>query len=109
MECINLTEGIKFNDDHPIAQAVHADKNGRILQFALEPGQELKEHSNSASPVYLIVLKGEGIFRGKDSSRAIAGPGSIIIYDVGEKHSVKAREDELVFAAILHGSPRKED
>lgn len=109
MEHVNLMEGIKFNDSHPIAQSIHADKNGRLLQFALEPGQELKEHSNSSSPVYLLILKGEGVFRGKDDSRTVAGPGSIIIYDVDEKHSVKAGDQELVFVAILHGSPRKGD
>ena len=109
MEHVNLMEGIKFNDGHPIAQSIHADKNGRLLQFALEPGQELKEHSNSTSPVYLLILKGEGIFRGEGGAQTVAGPGSIIIYDINEKHSVKAKEEELVFVAILHGSPRKGD
>lgn len=109
MEHVNLMEGIKFNDDHPIAQSIHADKNGRLLQFALEPGQELKEHSNSTSPVYLLILKGEGVFRGEGGAQIVAGPGSIIIYDINEKHSVKAGDQELVFVAILHGSPRKGD
>lgn len=109
MEHVNLMEGIKFNDDHPIAQSIHADKNGRLLQFALKPGQELKEHSNSTSPVYLLILKGEGVFRGEGDTQTVGGPGSIIIYDVNEKHSVKAGDQELVFVAILHGSPRKED
>jgi quercetin dioxygenase-like cupin family protein len=109
MEYVNLTQGVKFNDSHPIAQSIHADKNGRLLQFALKPGQELKEHSNSTSPVYLLVLKGAGEFRGESDSRVTAGPGSILIYDVDEKHSVKAGDHELVFVAILHGAPRKED
>ncbi len=109
MEHVDLMQDIKFNDSHPIAQSIHADKNGRLLQFALEPGQELKEHSNSTSPVYLLILKGEGVFRGDNGSQAVAGPGSIVIYDVDEKHSVKAGEEELVFVAILHGSPRKAD
>lgn len=107
MEHVKLMEGIRFNDGHPIAQSIHADRNGRILQFALEPGQELKEHSNSSSPVYLLILKGEGIFRGEDGSQTAAGSGSMIIYDVNEKHSVTAGNEELVFVAILHGSPRK--
>ena len=109
MEHVDLMQDIKFNDSHPIAQSIHADKNGRLLQFALEPGQELKEHSNSTSPVYLLILKGEGVFRGDNGSQAVAGPGSIVIYDVDEKHSVKAGDEELVFVAILHGSPRKGD
>jgi len=109
MEYLNLMEGIKFNDSHPIAQPIHVDKNGRLLQFALMPGQELKEHSSPSSPVYLLVLKGEGVFKAEDNSQAVAGPGSILIYDVNEKHSVKAGDEELVFVAILHGSPRKGD
>jgi len=109
MESLNLMEGIKFNDSHPIAQPIHVDKNGRLLQLALKPGQELKEHSSPSSPVYLLVLKGEGVFKDESGSEATAGPGSILIYDVNEKHSVKAGDQELVFVAILHGSPRKED
>jgi len=109
MEYVDLTEGVKFNDSHPIAQSIHADENGRLLQFALKPGQELKEHSNSTSPVYLLVLKGVGVFRGNNDSRITAGPGSILIYDIDEKHSVTAGDQELVFVAILHGSPRKDN
>ena len=109
MEYVNLMEGIKFNESHPIAQSIHADKNGRLLQFALKPGQELKEHSSPSSPVYLLVLKGEGVFKGENDSQATAGPGSILIYDIGEKHSVKAGDNELVFVASLHGSPRNEN
>jgi quercetin dioxygenase-like cupin family protein len=109
MEYVDLMQDIKFNDSHPIAQTIHADKNGRLLQFALEPRQELKEHSNSSSPVYLLILKGEGVFRAEGGAETVAGPGSIVICDVDEKHSVQARDEELVFVAILHGSPRKGD
>jgi len=63
MESLNLMEGIKFNDSHPIARPIHVDKNGRVLQFALKPGQVLKEHSSASSPVYLLVLKGEGVLK----------------------------------------------
>ena len=109
MEYVDLMQDIKFNDSHPIAQTIHADKNGRLLQFALEPRQELKEHSNSSSPVYLLILKGEGVFRAECGAETLAGPGSIVTGDVDEKHSVQARDEELVFVAILHGSPRKGD
>ena len=109
MEYLDLMHGIKFNEGHPIAESIRADKNGRILRFALKPGQELKEHSNSTSPVYLLVLKGEGIFKGENGSQETAGPGSILIYEVGEIHSVTAGGNELVFIAILHGSPRNDD
>ena len=106
MEYVNLLDDIKFNQSHPIAQSIHADKNSRILQFALEPGQEVKEHSSPSSPVYIVVLRGGGTFKDGDGNEKLAGPGSMIIYDINEKHSVKAGEEELVFVAILHGSPR---
>ncbi len=109
MEYVNLLSGIEYNESHPIARSIHVDKNGRLLQFALLPEQEIKEHSSPSSPVYLLVLKGEGVFKGGDGSEETAGAGSILIYDVNEKHSIKAGDEELVFVAILHGSPRKGD
>ncbi|MEM7007707.1 MAG: cupin domain-containing protein [Thermodesulfobacteriota bacterium] len=109
MEHVELLKDIKFSDEHPIAQSIHADKNGRLLHFALEPGQEIKEHSSPTSPVYIVVLKGEGTFYSGDGSNIKAKLGSIIMYEVGEKHSIKAGEEQLVFVAILHGAPRKEN
>ena len=40
-----------------LLKPIHVDKNGGLLQFALKPGQEVKEHSSPSSPVYLLVLK----------------------------------------------------
>ena len=108
MEYVNLMEGIEFNDAHGIARPIHADENGRLLQFALLPGQAIKEHSSPSSPVYLVVLKGKGVFTGGDNARAEAGTGSVLVFEPGEKHSIQALDEELVFAAILHGSPRND-
>lgn len=108
MEHINLMDGIQFNETHGIARPIHVDKNGRLLEFALRPGQEIKEHSSPSSPVYLIVLKGMGLFRGSQNAEIKAGPGSILIFEVDEKHSIEALDGDLVFVAVLHGSPRTE-
>lgn len=108
MEHINLMDGIQFNEKRGIARPIHVDKNGRLLEFALRPGQEIKEHSSPSSPVYLIVLIGEGLFRGSGNAEIKAGPGSILIFDVDEKHSIQALDEDLVFVAVLHGSPRND-
>lgn len=106
MEHVDLLDGIKFNESHGIARPIHIDKNGRLLEFALLPGQVIKEHSSPSSPVYLIVLEGKGVFTGGDNEETEAGPGSILIFDVDEKHSIQALDESLVFVAVLHGSPR---
>jgi quercetin dioxygenase-like cupin family protein len=106
IEYVELMKGVEFNETHGIARPIHVDKNGRLLQFALRPGQKIKEHSSPSSPVYLLVLEGKGIFRGADNVEIKAGPGSILIFDVDEKHSIQALEEDLIFVAILHGSPR---
>lgn len=108
MEYVNLMEGVEFNDAHGIARPIHADENGRLLQFALLPGQAIKEHSSPSSPVYLVVLKGKGVFTGGDNARAEAEAGSIVMLEPGEKHSIQALDEELVFVAVLHGSPRND-
>ncbi len=56
MEYLHLMEGIKFKDSAPIARPIYVDKNGRLLQFPLKPGQELKEHSSPSSPVTRLAL-----------------------------------------------------
>jgi len=106
MKTLQLLENPEFNDSHPVAKSIIADEYARVLLFTLKPGQEIKQHSNQASPVYVTVLKGKGHFITSDGNTEIAGPGSMIIFDAAEEHSVKAADGELIFTALLHGSPR---
>lgn len=86
------------------ARAVHADHEGRALRFALTDGEEVKQF-HAHSPTYIVVLKGEGLFRGGDGEEMAAAANSMVIFENGEEHSVRAVGGELVFVAVLHGAP----
>lgn len=105
MKSINLLEEIEFNDTRVLGQAILADKNNRIIRFALKAGQCLKEHRVPSSAVRIIVIKGSGVFSGEDNKGVELGPQSLIIFEPNEAHSVQALDMELVFVAILQGSP----
>ncbi len=70
MRSMELFEGVEFNEAVPL----FVDHDGRILRFTLRPGQGLKEHSSPSSPVYLVVLKGRGVFVGGDGKEHERGP-----------------------------------
>jgi quercetin dioxygenase-like cupin family protein len=80
------------------------DKVGRVLRFTLKPGQQVIEHNAPETPVYLVVLKGRGLFAGGDGQEQPFGPNTLLIFEPGENHSIRAVAEELVFIAILHGA-----
>jgi len=51
------------------------------------------------------VLKGKGIFAGKDGKEQSLGPNSLLIFDPGERHYIRAGKVALVFVGFLHGAP----
>ena len=104
MKTIQLLENLEFHDKDPYAEPLHVAKTGRILRFTLKPGQEVVEHSVPDSPVYLVVLQGHGYFTGSEGQEDQVGPNSLLIFEPGEKHSIRAEDEELVFAAFLHGT-----
>lgn len=104
MKTIQLLENLEFHDKDPYAQPLHVAKTGRILRFSLKPGQEVVEHSTTDSPVYLVVLQGHGYFTGDEGEEAQFGPNSLLIFEPGERHSIRAEDEELVFIAFLHGA-----
>ena len=105
MKTFELFENIIFNDDNPNAEPLHVDRNGRILRFALQPGQLVKEHKAPHSPVNIIVLQGEGNFSAGDGVFQKFGPQSMLLFDPGEAHSIQALDEPLVFLVILHQAP----
>jgi quercetin dioxygenase-like cupin family protein len=107
MKTIQLLEELEFGEERPIAKPIHVDENGRLLRFTLRPGQSVKEHSAPSSPVYIVVLKGNGLFSGEDEKEYLFGANSLLIFKPQEKHTIRALDDELVFIALLHGAPRK--
>src|SRR5690606_20680974 len=87
------------------AEPLLVDKNGRVLRFCLQPHQSIVEHNVPQSPFYVVVLKGQGMFADSDGKEEQIGPNSLMIFDPGENHSVRALDEELVFVGFLHSMP----
>jgi quercetin dioxygenase-like cupin family protein len=102
---MQLLENLEFHDNNPYAQPLLVSDTGRVLRFTLKPGQSIREHSATASPFYVVVLQGEGMFAGGDKKEQRYGPNSLVIFDPGETHSVRALDGELVFVGFLQGVP----
>ena len=105
MKTFNLTNGLEFHEPDPFAQPLHVAADGRILRFALRPGQVVKEHMAPHSPVYVVILAGHGMFSGADGKEEQYGPNTLITFDATENHSIRALNEDLVFLAFLHGAP----
>lgn len=103
MKSKQLLENLEFHDAVPFAQPLLVDQHGRILRWMLKPGQEIKEHRVPHSPFYIIILKGKGIFTGKDEQEREFGLHSLLIFEQDELHTVRALDEELVFVGFLLG------
>ena len=104
MKTFQLLENLEFHDKNPYAEPLHVDKVGRALRFTLKPDQQVAQHSAPDSPVYIVVLKGHGQFAGGDGREQQFGPNSLLIFDPGEAHAIRALNEELVFLVVLHGT-----
>jgi quercetin dioxygenase-like cupin family protein len=105
MKILPLMENWEFKDKNPYAEPLFVAQDGRILRFALKPGQIVREHQAPHSPVYIIVLSGKGMFAGPDGQEQLLGPNTLISFEAGENHAVRALDEDLVFITILHGAP----
>lgn len=105
MKTMELLDRLEFHNEHPYAQPLLVTETGRVLRFMLKPGQHIEEHNVPGSPFFIVVLKGEGIFVGNDGNEQRLGPNSLLIFDPGERHSVRALDEELIFVGFLHGVP----
>lgn len=105
MKTDRLMEGWEFNDKNPYAQPLYVSHDGRILRYALRPGQMIREHQAPHSPVYIVVLNGQGMFAGADGKEQLFGTNALIIFEAGEIHSIRALEEDLVFVTFMHGAP----
>lgn len=103
MKSKQLLEELEFHDSVPFAQPLLVDQYSRILRWMLKPGQEIKEHQVPHSPFYVIILKGHGIFTGKDQQEQTYGPNTLLIFEPDELHTVRALNEDLVFVGFLHG------
>jgi len=105
MRIEHLLENLEFHDENPYAQPLFVDEHGRILRFMLKPGQSINDHHVPDSPFYVVVLQGQGIFRGHDGKEQPCGPNTLLIFDPAENHSLRATDENLVFVSFLHGVP----
>ena len=105
MRTLQLMQDLEFHDAEAHAQPLFVDKNGRVLRFTLKPGQSIKEHKAPNSPFYVVVLKGHGMFSGGDGQEKSFGPNSLLVFDPGESHMIRAVNEELVFVGFLRGVP----
>lgn len=103
MKTVQLLDALKFDDRKPNAEPLHRDKESRVYRFMLKPGQQVVEHNAPDSPVHLVVLKGLGVFAGGDGQEQQFGPETLLVFDPGENHAIRALDEELVFLVILHG------
>jgi quercetin dioxygenase-like cupin family protein len=108
MKTYQLLDAVKFVESGPHAEPLHVDKLGRVLLYALRPGQAVREHNAPHSPVTFVVLKGRGMFAGGDGREHELGPDALVVLNPGENHAVRALDEDLVFVALLHGSPWSE-
>ncbi len=105
MQAIKLLEKEKFVDKHAHAEPLHVDKNGRVILFTLKPGQTISEHQAPSSPFYVVILSGRGAFTGSDGVEQTVGPNTLLVFDPGEHHAVRAIDEDLAFVGFLHGVP----
>ncbi len=105
MRTMNLLQGLEFHEHNPNAQPLFVDKNGRVLRWMLKRGESIKEHNTHDSPLYVGVLKGTGVFAGQAGNEQTFGPNSLLIFDPGESHHIRADKQDLVFVGFLHGEP----
>lgn len=104
MKSIDLFENWQFENKGPHAEPLHVDRNGRAILFTLKPEQTIREHNAPSSPFYVVVLGGRGIFAGGDGIERLVGPNTLLVFEPGEQHTVRAL-DELACIGFLHGAP----
>ena len=103
MKSTQLLADLEFHDTVPFAQPILVDQHSRILRWMLKPGQQIPEHKVPDSPFYVVILKGHGMFAGRDGQEQAFSPHDLLIFEQGELHSVRALDEELVFVSFLQG------
>ncbi len=105
MKSAGLLEHVEFREAGPNAQPLYVDKYGRVLRFALEPGQTIMGHQVPDSPFYVVVLQGHGRFTNSHGEQRRVGPNDLLLFQPGEEHSVSAENEEFVFVGFMQGAP----
>lgn len=99
-----LLEDLEFHESRPFAQPILVDQRSRILRWMFSPGQRIEQHSVPDSPFYVVVLKGRGMFTGGDGREVEFGPHSLLLFEQGEAHTLRALDEELIFVSFMQGA-----
>jgi quercetin dioxygenase-like cupin family protein len=82
---------------------IHDAADVRLIVFRIAPGQAVPVHT-SGSTVVLHVLSGSGTVSGADGERSVA-PGTVVAYEPGEPHGMRATTEELTLLATITPRP----
>jgi quercetin dioxygenase-like cupin family protein len=105
MKTMALLKGVEFHAKNPNAEPLYVSEEARVLRFALRPGQVVREHHAPHSLVIVTVLKGQGLFAGGGGEEQQCGPNDLLIFPAGENHSIRALNEDLIFAVFLREAP----
>jgi redox-sensitive bicupin YhaK (pirin superfamily) len=70
---------------------------GRAIAITLPAGEELQDHEVHER-AYLTVIDGEVEISGEDT--VSAGPGTLAVFDPGERHAVRATRDSRLLLVL---------
>ncbi|MDX2076693.1 MAG: hypothetical protein SFZ02_09705 [bacterium] len=101
MKSTHLLEELEFHDLAPFAEPLLVDKDTRILRWMFKPGQGIDEHTLPNSTLYLVILKGRGIFSSNGEAEQEFGANTLVTFKTDEPHTVRALDEGLVFVAFL--------
>ncbi len=88
----------RFQDSGPYVRVLSDIGTARVVLFAFEAGQQLKEHSTS-SQILVQVLRGRITFVAGDAS-VDAGAGTLLQLEANVRHSILAKTRAVVVVTI---------
>jgi quercetin dioxygenase-like cupin family protein len=82
---------------------LHSDDEARAVLIGMEPGQELGDHQVREHAFVLVVSGSVDIAAGGDSLEA--EQGTLLQFEPGEEHAVRARDGGARLLLLLAGWP----
>ncbi len=73
-------------------QVLRSDDETRVITLALPAGEELSEHQVHER-AYIIVVAGDTEIEPAGGEAVAGGPGLVVHFEPGERHTVRARSD----------------
>jgi quercetin dioxygenase-like cupin family protein len=102
----NIRQLTQFRADRPYVQVLSDLGAARVVLFAFQAGQQLKEHRTS-SQLLVQVLRGRITFATADNSVSLQA-GMVLQLEENVPHSVTAQTDAVMLLTMLP-SPREHD